>query len=169
MDFQTAIKRILKNEGGYTAGIGDPGGETNFGISKRSYPKLDIKNLTRQQAVEIYHQDFWVRVHADTMHEDLSYQALDFAVNSGIETAVRKLQSAANVADDGYWGPVTQKAIYAMPVAPLLFRFLAKRLDYNTRLSNWPQAGRGWARRAAQNMMYAADDLLNPDGLPIED
>ena len=163
MDFHVAVNRVLKGEGGYTDGKGDPGGETKFVISKRSYPHLDIKNLTRDEAIDIYRRDFWDRVHAETMHEDLAYQALDFAVNSGIETAVRKLQSAANVADDGYWGPITQKAVYAMPVAVLLLRFLAKRLEYNTRLSNWHIAGKGWARRAAQNMMYAAEDLLDPD------
>lgn len=163
MDFTTAINRALKAEGGYTAGIGDPGGETNWGISKRSYPNVDIRNLTREGAIAIYRRDFWDAIHADQMPEDLQFQVLDFAINSGIQTSIRKLQSAAGVADDGHWGPLTRAAVAKMPPAVLLLRFLAKRLDFMRRLSNWPIAGAGWAARIAENMMLAADDLLTPD------
>lgn len=160
MDFETAINRVLKSEGGYTDGKGDPGGETSFGISKRSYPNVDIKALTRAQAVDIYKRDFWVRVRADQMPDVLQFQALDFAVNSGIGTALRKLQSAAGVADDGHWGPVTAAAVKAMDPAVLTLRFLSKRLHFMRRLSNWPIAGAGWAGRIADGMAYAADDLI---------
>jgi len=159
MTFETAIARSLSSEGGYTPGKGDPGGETNWGISKRSYPKLNIKTLTRAAAVEIYRTDFWQRVHADEMPDLVAFQALDFAINSGIETAVRKLQLAAGVADDGHWGPVTRAAIKAAPPDELVLRFLSHRLDFMRMLSNWPQAGKGWAGRIAENMRYAADDL----------
>ncbi len=159
MNFNDAIDRVLSHEGGYTTGKNDPGGETNWGISKRSYPHLNIKTLTRAQAAEIYRKDFWVRVHAEKMPTALQFQALDFAINSGVETAVRKLQSAAGVADDGEWGPVTQAAVFAMPDEILVLRFIAKRLDYMRRLANWKYAGAGWAARIAGDMMYAADDL----------
>lgn len=164
MNFETAINRTLKSEGGYTpAKASDPGGETSFGISKRSYPNLNIKNLTRDQAIAIYRRDFWELVNADEMPEDLQFQALDFAINSGIGTAIRKLQSAAGVADDGYWGPVTRAAVARMPPAVLLLRYLAKRLDFMRRLSNWLPNSAGWAARIAENMMHASDDLLEPD------
>jgi len=88
-DFRTAIELVLKHEGGYTAGLaGDPGGETNFGISKRQYPKLDIKNLTKEAAIEIYRKDYW----ADWMGEldqQLANCLLDSAVNQGVGTMVR--------------------------------------------------------------------------------
>ena len=57
--FLVAVEVVLTHEGGYTNNPADPGGETNYGISKRSYPQLDIKALTREQAVEIYRQDWW--------------------------------------------------------------------------------------------------------------
>jgi len=166
MNFDTAINRVLKSEGGYVNDPNDPGGETIWGISRRSFPNFnggDFKNATREQAVEVYRVAFWAMVRADLMPEALQYQALDFAVNSGVDVATRKLQDAAGVADDGYWGPVTRAAIDALPPAVLLFRYLAKRLDYMRRLSNWKFHGRGWAARIAENMMYAADDLLEPD------
>ena len=45
----------------------DAGGETNFGISKRQYPNLDIKNLTKQQAADIYKRDYYAKVKGDSM------------------------------------------------------------------------------------------------------
>ena len=57
--FPAFINRILGHEGGYVNDPQDPGGETNWGISKRSYPGEDIKNLTLDQAAAIYRRDYW--------------------------------------------------------------------------------------------------------------
>jgi lysozyme family protein len=57
--FDQAFTRLLGHEGGYVNNPADPGGETNWGISKRSYPQVDIKALTQQQAKWIYQRDFW--------------------------------------------------------------------------------------------------------------
>jgi len=158
MNFDTAFDRLLGSEGGYVNDPSDPGGETNWGISRRAYPNADIRNLTRDGAKAIYRRDFWNRIFADQMYPSVAFQTFDFAVNSGIETAVRYLQKAAGVADDGHWGPVTQTAVAAMSETDLIMRLNALRLDFMTRLVNWPNASRGWARRIAQNLMYGADD-----------
>jgi lysozyme family protein len=158
MDFNTAFDRLMGNEGGYTDGIGDPGGETNWGISKRSYPTVDIKMLTRDAAKEIYQRDFWQRGHMDQFDSALAFQVFDFAVNSEIETAIRKLQQAAGVADDGHIGPITLAVIKSKSVTDMIMLFVAQRLRYWTKLSNWPVAGRGWANRAAADLEYAASD-----------
>lgn len=158
MNFDTAFDRLIGHEGGYTPGKDDPGGETNWGISKRSYPDLDIKALTREDARQIYLRDFWNRIHADELHDGVAFQGFDFAVNSGIETAVRKLQAALRVADDGYWGPVTAAAAKAMSESDQIMRLNAQRLRFMARLSNWSNASRGWARRIAGNLEYGAED-----------
>ena len=158
MTFAEACDRLLGHEGGYTPGRGDPGGETNWGISKRSYPHVNIKALTRQQAVAIYRRDFWNRVHADTLLDGVAFQLFDFAVNSGIETAVRYLQRAVGVADDGHWGPRSRAAAKRMSESDTIMRLSAERLDFMTRLKNWPIASRGWARRIATNLRYGAED-----------
>ena len=158
--FDTAINRLLTNEGGYTPGlVGDPGGETNWGISKREYPDVDIKNLTRDQAVAIYLRDFWMHVHADVLPLILAFQALDFAVNSGIGNAVRALQRAAGVQDDGVWGPATQAAVAAKNPAALTFLFLAERGDFMASLHNWPNFSAGYMHRLTRDMRYAAADI----------
>jgi lysozyme family protein len=156
--FEKSFERLMGHEGGYTPGVGDPGGETNWGISKRSYPHLNIKKLTRAAAKEIYRRDFWQRARMDEFDLALAFQVFDFAVNSGIETAVRKLQAAAGVADDGHVGPITVAAIKAKSVADMVMLFAAERLDFWTSLSTWSRFGRTWARRAAQNLRFAAED-----------
>lgn len=163
MSFDVAIGRVLSNEGGYTAGLkNDPGGETNFGISKRSYPNVDIKALTRDGAVAIYKRDFWDTVHADALPAVLQFQALDFAVNAGISTAIRKLQAAAGVADDGHWGPVTQAKIQVIQPAALTANFMALTLAYKRKLSNWPTFCNGWVDRFIEDLQYFATDLGAP-------
>lgn len=158
MNFDTTFDRLMGHEDGYVNDPNDPGGETKWGISKRSYPNVDIKHLTRNGAKEIYQRDFWGRIHADQMYDGLAFQAFDFAVNSGIETAVRYLQRAVGAADDGYWGPRTQAAAAAISESDAIMRLSALRLIFMTSLRNWPNHGRGWARRIAKNLLYGAED-----------
>ena len=158
MNFDQAFDRLIGNEGGYSNNPADPGGETNWGISKRSYPNVDIANLTRDGAKAIYLQDFWQRGHMDEYDAAISFQVFDMAVNSGIETAVRILQQAAGVADDGHIGPITVAAIKAKSVTDMLMLFIAYRIKFWTKLSTWNTFGRGWANRAADDLIYAAQD-----------
>lgn len=159
MNFDQAFDRLITNEGGYVNNTADPGGETKFGISKRSYPRVDIKNLSREQAKLIYKSDFWERGYMDQYDPAIAFQVFDISVNSGIETAVRILQRAAGVADDGHIGPVTIAAIKAKGAPQMLMYIIAERLDFWRKLSTWPTFGGGWAGRAAQDLRYASEDL----------
>lgn len=158
MNFETAFNRLLGHEGGYVNDPNDPGGETNWGISKRSYPNLDIKNLKRDDAKDIYHRDFWNRINADKLHDGVAFQLLDFAINSGIDTAIRKYQRALGVADDGHFGPRSLNAAQTMTETDQIMRLIAERIDFMVRLRNWPHHGAGWMRRMASNLRYGADD-----------
>ena len=155
--FNTAFDRLIGHEGAYVNDPLDPGGETNWGISKRSYPNVDIKALTRDGAKAIYLRDFW-DVLGENVHPSIKFQVFDFAVNSGIGTAIRKLQAAVGVADDGHWGPASAAALAAMDRNDVLMRFVAERLDFWRKLSTWPRFGAGWAGRAAADLRYAAQD-----------
>ncbi len=156
MNFDQAFTRLLGNEGGYCNVPGDPGGETNWGISKRSYPNVDIANLTQDAAKAIYLRDFWNPI--GDAHPAIKFQVFDFAVNSGIQTAIRKLQSAIGVADDGHWGPGSAAKLASMDVNDVLMRFVAQRLRFWSSLSTWPTFGKGWAARAAKQLEYATED-----------
>ncbi len=158
MNFDLAFDRLMGHEGSYVNDPLDPGGETNWGISKRSYPGVNIRALTRAEAKEIYRRDFWQAIHGDEMPGSVAFQVLDFAINSGIGTAIRKLQRAVGAADDGYWGPMSRRAVEAMAEHKVLMRFVAERLDFWRSLSTWGRFGNGWAGRAAQDLRYAAED-----------
>lgn len=154
--FDTAFDRLLGHEGGYVNHPKDPGGETNWGISKRSYPGVDIKNLTREQAAQIYLRDFWQPL--GDAPAAVKFQAFDFAVNSGIQTAIRKLQAAIGVADDGHWGAISAAKLASMEVNDVLLRYMAQRLRFWVKCSAWPTMGAGWVNRAALNLEYASKD-----------
>jgi lysozyme family protein len=133
----------------------DPGGETKFGVSKRSYPDLDIKSLTIEQAKAIYKRDYWDRAHCDSLHPIIAFQVFDAAVNGGIGQSIRFLQKAVGVADDGVIGPLTLAAIQRRETAELIARFNAERLEFMTKLSTWEIFSKGWARRIASNLKEA--------------
>lgn len=148
----------MGTEGGYVNNLNDPGGETKFGISKHSYPNIDIKNLTREEARQIYLNDFWNKLEMDSLPQSVVYQLFDFAINSGISTSIRYFQRALNVADDGYFGPISRLAAHKANECDMIMNLNAERLDFMTRLSNWPNAGKGWARRISANLRYGALD-----------
>lgn len=156
--FDIMFDRLIGHEGGYVNDPNDPGGETKWGISKRSYPHLNIKELSRDGARALYYTDFWLRIHADKLRDGVAFQLFDFAVNSGIGTAVRYFQRALGVADDGYWGPRSQAAADAASESDQIMGLCAERLDFMTRLKNWEHHGKGWARRIAQNLRYGVQD-----------
>jgi len=156
MDFDTAFGRLIGHEGGYVNNPRDPGGETKFGISKRSYPDVEIASLTIDQAKAIYLRDFWAPL--GEAHPAVKFQVFDFAVNSGMQTALRKLQLAIGVADDGHWGPLSAAKLAGMDVNDVLMRFAAERLDFMRRLSTWSTFGAGWAGRIANDLRFAAKD-----------
>ncbi len=153
MTFDQAFDILISHEGGYVNNPADPGMETKFGISKRQYPHLDIKNLTLADARSIYLRDFWARAQCDKLHPDLAFDVFDAAVNSGVGQAIRWLQRAVGVADDGVVGPLTLAQINReQDVSAIQARMTGQRLDFMTRLSTWDTFGRGWARRLAANL-----------------
>lgn len=160
--FDEAFDRLIGHEGGYVDHPDDPGGATNWGITERTARAHgydgDMRALTRETARRIYRESYWDRARADQYDGAIGYQLFDAAVNHGIGNAVRMLQRAVGVADDGAVGPVTLVAIQAMTPTDVLMRFNAERLMFYTALSTWPSFGRGWARRVAGNLKYGADD-----------
>lgn len=157
INFDTAFDRLIGHEGGYVNDPRDPGGETNWGISKRSYPQLDIRNLTREAAKVIYLRDFWSV--CSGIYESVLFQLFDGAVHHGIGNAVRIAQRAIGVVDDGHWGPHSKSMAATFSESDLLMRVLAERLEFMTKTQAWKTyAATGFAMRIAGNLRYAAQD-----------
>ena len=112
-----AIDLVLDKEKGYVNHPEDPGGETNWGITRRTYPHLDIANLSRSQAFAIYARDFWSRRYYGIESQTVANLLLLHAVNAGTSEAVKTLQRAANklirsrLAVDGKFGPLTTAGV----------------------------------------------------------
>lgn len=111
--FDIAMKFTLKWEGGYNDIPEDPGGETNFGIAKRSHPEVDIKNLTEEKAKEIYRKDYWNKISGDNLPPSVALAVMDYAVNSGVSRSAKTLQKIVGAVADGAIGPATLKKVVA--------------------------------------------------------
>lgn len=109
MTIDRAFEILQTFEGGdkLTNNPDDAGSTTKFGISKTSYPNLDIAKLTESQAKAIYGTDYWLKANCQKLKAELQYLVFDTAVNCGTGTAVRLLQEAAGVAPDGVFGAQT--------------------------------------------------------------
>lgn len=159
--FDEAFDRLLGNEGRYSNNPADPGGETMWGITiheARAHGYLGpMRDMPKDFAKNIYRADYW-DVFGDETPPAIKFQGFDFAVNAGCSTAIRKMQLALGVADDGRWGPISAKAMAAVDPNDVLMRFAAQRLFFYTSLSKWPNFGRGWTRRIANDLLYSAKD-----------
>lgn len=155
MNFDKSFERLIGHEGGYVNNPLDKGGETNWGISKRSYPTLNIASLTQYDSKAIYLRDFWKPAGCDQVPESVAFALFDMAVNSGVSRAVKTLQACVGTTQDGVLGPVTLAALAALDPVRVVAKFNGARLAFMADLPTWPAFGRGWARRVASNLMEA--------------
>lgn len=158
-DFQKHLKRVAISEGGYVNNPNDPGGETKYGISKRAYPHLDIKNLTKEQSEQIYYEDFWLAMHCDSMKTGMAGFVLDFAIHSGVPTVTRKLQEALGVLPDGKIGKMTDAAIRsAQPRRIVRLLFVQRAIIMaEAKKSNYEEHKHGWFARLFDEAMAFAE------------
>ena len=156
MNFDQAFDILLRHEGGFSDHPSDPGGKTRFGITEAVAREVgyrgDMRELPLDLAKRIYKDRYWDAVRADELPEAVRYTVFDAAVNSGPRQAIRWLQRAVGVRDDGVIGPITLSAVRATDPQALLRRILSARLRFMTDLPTWPAFGRGWARRIADLM-----------------
>jgi lysozyme family protein len=109
--FDKAILHSLKWEGGYVNDPSDSGGETKYGISKKSFPDVDIKNLTLDEAKNIYLKNYWNPLYTQIKDESLAIKLFDLGINLGVAKAVILLQKAIynyeTITMDGKFGNKT--------------------------------------------------------------
>ena len=162
LTFIQIFNRLIGHEGGYVNDPRDPGGETNWGITKRTAQangyQGSMRTMTREQAYKIYYSAFWLRYQCDKMPDAVAFQFFDAAVNHGLGNASRMLQRAVNVADDGIIGNMTIAAIKKMAISDVIMRLNAERLEFYCKLSTFATFGKGWVRRVAGNLKYGAID-----------
>ena len=146
--FDKVFETLLLYEGGYVNDPKDPGGETKYGISRRSFPQENIKGLSKERAKEIYKKDFWQPLLNDLLPMSLLPQLFDCAVNQGPATAKKLLQRAVGEKEDGIIGPKTREKIAKVGPEELNQMFCLERILRYTGTDNFDRYGRGWIKRA---------------------
>ena len=169
-DLRSAFERLMVLEGGgrvHTV-AGDPGGTTKWGISQRANPHVDIANLSREGAIEIYREKYWNPLRLTAIRsQNVAEEIFEFAVNAGRHPAVEAAQEAVNhvmslvfpqqdpLAVDGGLGPCTLAAIAQITAVSALaewavvdrFNLLQLRYYRNLRRDLVDRFLLGWTRR----------------------
>ena len=149
-DFLKCIEVVLKAEGGYVNHPSDPGGETNFGICKRYYPHLDIKNLTKEDAIHIYFRDYWLPMNLKGIIDLTAVlEIFDMGVNAGIRTAIKMAQRLVGAYPDGKIGVITTAKINECNGFTDAYKF-RRRKFYKTLANKKPELAvflKGWLNR----------------------
>ena len=155
MVFKEVVDRVIGREGGYVNHKDDPGSETNMGISLRSHPDEDIRNLTKGRARDIYYIDYWVPSKVSKLPEKIQETFFDMVVNMGQRRAVKILQEACNskgrkLKVDGLIGRKTiaaSKVIDASRLRVFRILFYADLIRRKPKLKAFIV---GWVRRAME-------------------
>ena len=128
--------RVRINEGGYVNHPNDRGGETKFAISSRWYPNEDIKNLTRERADMILFRDYWKNTNIYQLPDELADIVLDDSIVQGQPTAIKNLQRALGIVDDGIIGPNTLNSIKNTNIKTLKEKFIKNVKDIEEQYLN---------------------------------
>jgi lysozyme family protein len=172
------LTAVLEREGGYTNRTDDPGGPTNHGITQqrlaewrgRPVTAEDVRELTEAEARDIYrHCYIQAPGLGKILDDDLRALLVDCSVLHGPRNAVRFLQRALGVADDGIFGDVTLAALWRVDRRRLLWNVFAERVIFFGRIitENLTDADRdgipdntefakGWLARVGAMMREAA-------------
>lgn len=158
--FLIAVARVLASEGGYSTDSHDKGNwtggsvnvgtlkGTKYGISAASYPDTDIAGLNEVGARAIYYVDYWLAIRGDELPVPVALVLFDAAVNQGVRTAIRFLQAALGVNQDGLLGPQTMTAARAQSDSVYLSsRILRRRIEAYSTLDEWPRYRASWVQR----------------------
>lgn len=155
--FSSIVRWVIGHEGGYSNNPNDAGGETNWGISKRSYPREDIRALTIDRAAQIYYQDYWKPLRLGEIDDDrLAAKILDTSINAG-RNGVLILQRALrerghNVPQDGFMHQAVIDACNKANIDKLLLTYVKYQSQhYAECITNKPANSvfaRGWHNRA---------------------
>lgn len=160
-DFNQAFSQMMANEGGFrlTDIAGDPGGKTYAGIARRRNPQwtgwafVDRGETPPTDLVRgFYRVEFWERVAGDQItNQGIAESLFDFAVNSGVKTALKLAQIVAGVAPDGVIGQKTLAALNGLSIDSFRSHYaLAKIARYAQIVTRDRSQGKfllGWINR----------------------
>lgn len=149
--FNKAMHFVQVVEGGFFNHPNDPGGFTNMGLTQRDYPNLDLKNLTREHANNIFYRDYWLKSSADKLPYPAFISYFDCVVNTGLSRANKILQESIKTKQDGVVGPITLSLIKDINPNDLAIKIADNRQKFYERIAGrnkkFNSFLKGWTRR----------------------
>ena len=177
-EFEYAVSFVLAHEGGYVNDKDDPGGETKYGISKKSFPKIDIKNLTLDGAISIYYKHYYEFLDSlfdfsgfddEKIGKIFALLVFDSAVQHGRHRTIKFIQTAiklyTDIIVDGVAGPITisklDEVLNDVPFSSFASALLGIRLRFYTDIVRHRPRSRkylaGWVNRVSDICMLIAE------------
>jgi len=167
IDLSKELDTILASEGGFQQDKDDSGNYvngvligTNRGITPSALAKHrgvkastitveDIKNLTEEEAREIFKNEYFYKPKINQLPLELQPSVLDMQINSG-PNAIKILQKLVGTKQDGIIGPITLKALQDKPVT--VNQYADARIEYYKKvIKKSPEKKKflsGWTNRA---------------------
>lgn len=156
------IDDVLRHEGGFVNDPDDPGGATNFGITRatledwrgRDVSPAEVESMGIAEARAIYRDRYYLKPRIDLLPAELQPSVFDFHVNAG-GNAIRCLQRVLNevagpVTVDGGLGPQSASAAQrACEGDPQRFvdAYGAERREYYYKIGDKRPRSRKYAQR----------------------
>jgi uncharacterized protein (TIGR02594 family) len=181
--YERALAHVLKMEGGYSNDVYDPGGPTNCGITLAEFAQwkgvtIDatsnadliaaLKRIAPGTVSAIYATRYWRPSGCPDLPAALALMHFDAAVNHGVGTAIRLLQTAVGTQADGEIGPLTSAAVASQSVSKILQRYADLRRARYRSLSTFSRFGRGWLARVDATLAAAQSELANAAGTTVQ-
>lgn len=146
-DFDRALRRVLRHEGGYVDNPDDPGGATNMGITHitladyRQVPSItpdQVRDITQEEVASIYREKYWESLSLDSIpSQGIAEAIFDHGVNAGIGRGAKLAQETINTLTgsklltvDGQMGPLTLQQVNRVPPPTFLIQFFTLRMTY---------------------------------------
>ena len=178
-NYDLAYALIRKAEGGYAnrPRKHDPGGETNYGVTKKTYdayrkgkglPRQSVVLISQDEVAEIYRQEYARPVRFDDLPAGVDYIVFDTAIHSGPVRAAKLLQRVVGADEDGFIGAKTLASVAAMPPMQLLSELKEVRMRYLRGLDNWKPNANGWTNRV-NHALDNAKRMVSGEVLPPVD
>jgi lysozyme family protein len=177
-NYPAAFEAMQKHEGGYVNHPRDPGGATNRGVIQRVYDgyrerrgleKRSVKFIEDAEVRDIYRAQYWNAVRGDELPSGIDYCVFDFGVNSGPSRAVKFLQAALEIKQDGLVGEATLAAAARASSRTVIETICRARMSFLRGLPTWKTFGKGWTSRVEGVQRLALRLAAEPSKLPPPD
>lgn len=159
--FERCLAVVLKHEGGFSDHPKDPGGPTNYGITRKTLASWRgvgeddvsadaVKHLAMDEVRLIYLARYWTPIRGDELPPGVDLAVFDYAVNSGVRQASRALQKVVGATVDGVIGRQTLAAVRRRQAEDVIREVCDSRVAFLRGLQGWDTFGRGWKRRVEE-------------------